>query len=107
MTDDLRDAGAGDIDLRGAAMVIGIASGRCRVFPHGQELDCVAPSETAARQKSARALGDRVVTETPDGVSRLAAILPRRTVLSRPDPLNPHRPRLIAATIDVVIPVVS
>src|ERR1051325_2037615 len=107
MTDDLRDAGAGDIDLRGAAMVIGIASGRCRVFHHGQELDCVVPSEIAARQKSALAVGDRVVTETADGVCRLAASLPRRTVLSRPDPLNPHRQRLIAANIDVVIHVVS
>ena len=107
MTDDLRDAGAGDIDLRDAAMVIGIASGRCRVFHHGQEADCVVPSEIAARQKSALAVGDRVVTETADGVCRLAAILPRRTVLSRPDPINPHRQRLIAANIDVVINVVS
>ena len=107
MTDDLRDAGARDIDVHDAAMVIGIASGRCRVFHHGRELDCVVPSEIAARQKSAIAVGDRVVTETADGVCRLAAILPRRTVLSRPDPINPHRQRLIAANIDVVIHVVS
>src|SRR2546425_1076383 len=39
--DDLRDPGAGDIDLAGSAMVIGIASSRCRVFHHGRELDCV------------------------------------------------------------------
>jgi ribosome biogenesis GTPase len=89
------------------AIVIGIASGRCRVFHDGNEMDCVVPSEIAARQKSALAVGDRVVIEVADGVCRLAEILPRRTVLSRPDPINPHRQRLIAANIDVVIHVVS
>ena len=58
-------------------------------------------------QKSALAVGDRVVTETTDGVCRLAGVLARRTVLSRPDPLNPRVQRLIAANIDVVIHVVS
>src|SRR5262245_51594837 len=89
------------------ATVIGIASGRCRVFRDGNELDCVVPSEIAARQKSALAVGDRVVIDMADGVCRLAEVLPRRTVLSRPDPINPHRQRLIAANIDVVIHVVS
>src|SRR5438034_7931443 len=89
------------------AIVIGIASGRCRVFQHGNEMDCVVPSEIAARQKSALGVGDRVAVEVTDGVCRLAEILPRRTVLSRPDPINPHRQRLIAANIDVVIHVVS
>src|SRR2546421_915448 len=42
-----------------------------------------------------------------EGVCRLDEILPRRTVLSRPDPNNPRRERLIAANIDVVIHVVS
>ncbi|MEK6375613.1 MAG: ribosome small subunit-dependent GTPase A [Acidobacteriota bacterium] len=105
--DDLIDPGAADIDLRDAAMVISVSSGRCRLFQHGREIDCIVPSEIAVRQKSALAVGDRVVTETVDGICRLAAILPRRTVLSRPDPLNPHRQRLIAANIDVVIHVVS
>ncbi len=60
------------------------------------------------RQKSALAVGDRVQSEVlADGTSRLTAVFPRRTVLSRPDPLNPHRLRLIAANIDVVIHVVS
>ena len=89
------------------AMVIGLSSGRCRLFRDGAEIDCVIPSEIAARQKSALAVGDRVVTELSDGVCRLVEILPRRTVLSRPDPINPHRQRLIAANIDVVVHVVS
>src|ERR1044072_886417 len=93
--DDLRDPGAAGIDTADAAMVIGIASGRCRVFHLGREIDCVVPPEIAARQKSALAVGDRVLIESSDGVCRLAAILPRRTVLSRTDPINPHRQRLI------------
>jgi ribosome biogenesis GTPase len=105
--DELRDAAANAIDAADAAVVIGLSSGRCRLFRHGQELDCAIPSEIAARQKSALAVGDRVLTETAGGVCRLAAILPRRTVLSRPDPINPRRQRLIAANIDVVIHVVS
>lgn len=65
------------------------------------------PPGLAVRQKSALAVGDRVVTEAGDGTCRLAAVLPRRTRLSRPDPLNPHLQRLIAANIDIVIHVVS
>src|SRR5262249_30278802 len=96
-----------DVDWQDAGTVIGIASGRCRVFLRGAELDCVVPSEIAARQKSALAVGDRVITEGRDGVCRLTEILPRRTGLARPDPITPHRQRLIAANIDVVIHVVS
>ncbi len=90
-----------------AAIVISVSSGRCRLFHQGRELDCIVPSEIAVRQKSALAVGDRVRVETDGGVCRLAEVLPRRTVLSRPDPINPHRQRLIAANIDAVIHVVS
>jgi len=96
-----------DVDPRDAAIVISIGSGRCRLFHHEREFDCTVPAELAVRQKSALAVGDRVVTETLDGVCKLAAVLRRHTVLSRPDPLNPHLQRLIAANIDVVIHVVS
>jgi ribosome biogenesis GTPase len=98
---------AADVDPRDAAIVISIGSGRCRLFHGEREFDCVVPTELAVRQKSALAVGDRVVVETLDGVCKLAAVLRRRTVLSRPDPLNPHLQRLIAANIDVVIHVVS
>jgi ribosome biogenesis GTPase len=102
---DFGDAGA--VDFHAAPMVISVSSGRCRLFHEGREFDCVIPSEIAVRQKSALAVGDRVVTEESDGVTRLSAVLPRRTVLSRPDPLNPRMQRLIAANIDVVVNVVS
>jgi ribosome biogenesis GTPase len=90
----------------GVAVVIGVASARCRVFRDGREIDCLVPAEIAARQKSALAVGDRVLLDDASP-PRLAEILPRRTLLSRPDPMNPRRERLIAANIDVVANVVS
>jgi ribosome biogenesis GTPase len=112
MTDDeLIESGAwgeaAGIDPQDAAIVISIGSGRCRLFHDESEFDCVVPPELAVRQKSALAVGDRVVTAMSQGDCRLTAVLPRRSVLSRPDPLNPHLQRLIAANIDVVIHVVS
>src|SRR6185437_6723962 len=90
------------------AIVIAVASGRCRIFFDGREIDCVIPSEIAKKQRSTLAVGDRVVAEPIErGTWRLTEILPRQTVLSRPDPLNPHVERLIAANIDVVVNVVS
>lgn len=92
-----------DVDYTGAAIVISVTSGRCRVFHEHHEIDCVVPPEIAVRQKSALTVGDRV--HVVDG--NLTEILPRRSVLARPDPLNKHLQRLIAANIDVVVHVVS
>jgi ribosome biogenesis GTPase / thiamine phosphate phosphatase len=113
---DERTAGGGpepeadlpsEADYAQAAIVISVASGRCRVFRDGVEMDCLVPGEIAVRQKSALAVGDRVIVESEGGINRLSAILPRHSVLARPDPLHKHRQRLIAANIDVVIHVVS
>lgn len=98
---------AEDGELEGAAIVISVASGRCRVFHEGEELDCAVPGELAIRQKSALAVGDRVRVSDESGVWRVQAVLPRRSVLARPDPLHKHMQRLVAANIDVVIHVVS
>lgn len=88
-------------------MVIGISSGRCRLFHQGREIDCVVPPDIARQQRTALAVGDRVITDWAGGSCRLESILPRRSVLARPDPLNPRLQRLIAANIDVVVHVVS
>ncbi len=96
-----------DADFEGSGVVFSVSSGRCRVLRDGEELDCVIPPELAVRQKSALAVGDRVSVTDEDGVWRLQAVLPRRTVLARPDPLHKHMQRLIAANVDVVIHVVS
>jgi ribosome biogenesis GTPase len=90
------------------AIVIAVSSARCRLFFDGRELDCVVPSEIARRQRSALTVGDRVVAEPIEGnLFRLVSVLPRRTVLSRPDPFNPRVERLIAANIDIAVNVVS
>ncbi len=89
-------------------IVLNVASGRCRVFHDGMEKDCLLPPQLATRQKSILAVGDAVAVEAADGGNwRIRAVLPRHSVLARPDPLNPHLQRLIAANIDVVVNVVS
>lgn len=94
-------------DLADAAIVMSVASARCRVFRDGLELDVMVPPEMAVRQKSVLAVGDRILVSDEGGLLRVQSVLPRRTVLARPDPLHAHRQRLIAANVDVVIHVVS
>ena len=98
---------ADDAEHAAAAIVMSVSSGRCRVFRDGEELDCMVPPEIAVRQKSALAVGDRVRLADESGVLHVTAVLPRRSVLARPDPLHAQRQRLIAANVDVVIHVVS
>jgi ribosome biogenesis GTPase / thiamine phosphate phosphatase len=89
------------------AIVISVASGRCRVFVDGREIDCIVPPDIAVQQKSMLAVGDGVAVSDEGGVWKLTEVLPRRSVLARPDPLHKHMQRLIAANIDVVVHVVS
>lgn len=100
-------AEAGEADFEDAAIVMSVASARCRAFRDGLEIDCMVPPEMAVRQKSLLAVGDRILVSDEGGVTRVAAVLPRRTVLARPDPHHAHRQRLIAANVDVVVHVVS
>lgn len=100
-------APASEAELEESAIVFSVTSGRCRVFRDGEELDVMVPPELAMRQKSALAVGDRVQISDEAGVWKLVSVLPRRTVLARPDPLHKHMQRLIAANVDVVIHVVS
>ena len=102
LTPDARTLGD-EADYSGAAIVISVSSGRCRVFLDGREIDCLVPPEIAVRQKSALTVGDRVRVAD----QTLTEVLPRKSVLARPDPLHQHRQRLIAANIDIVIHVVS
>src|SRR5436305_541994 len=41
-----------DVDSSRAPIVISVASGRCRVYIDGREIDCLVPPEIAVRQKS-------------------------------------------------------
>jgi ribosome biogenesis GTPase / thiamine phosphate phosphatase len=98
---------ASDAELAESGIVFSVSSGRCRVFRDGEELDCVVPPELAVQQKSALAVGDRVLVSDESGIWKLQAVLPRHTVLARPDPLHQHMQRLIAANVDVVVHVVT
>jgi ribosome biogenesis GTPase len=92
-----------DAAFRNAEIVAFAASGRCRILRDGALIDAFLPKEIAVAQQTRLAVGDRVVA-AGDTIER---VLPRRTVLSRPDPHNPNLQRVVAANIDVVIHVVS
>jgi ribosome biogenesis GTPase len=94
-------------EWEGSAIVMSVASGRCRAFLEGQELDCLIPKELALLQKSSLAVGDRVRVTEDSGTWKVQSVLPRRTVLARPDPLHKHMQKLVAANVDVVVHVVS
>jgi ribosome biogenesis GTPase len=104
---DAQAATAAEGDSQSSGVVFSVSSGRCRVLLDGEELDCVIPPELAVRQKSSLAVGDRVRVTSEDEVWRVQSVVPRRTVLARPDPLHKHMQRLVAANVDVVIHVVS
>ncbi len=93
-------------ELRGR--IVAISSGACRVVASGRDFYCILPSELARDQRAAVAVGDEVVFAAHGaGSYRLRRVLPRRTVLSRPDPHNPRREQVIAANIDVAVHVAS
>ncbi len=89
--------------------VASVASGLCWVRTEtGEILECALPSRLAANQQSSLAVGDLARIRRDDaGAYRLDEVLPRRTTLSRPDPHNPRRERVIAANVDVVVHVAS
>jgi len=105
--DELLDQSQGTEARDDAAIVIYVGSARCRAVYRDDEIDVVVPSGIAVKQKSALAVGDRITVSGEAGAWRLETILPRHSVLARPDPLRPHMQRLIAANIDVVVHVVS
>jgi ribosome biogenesis GTPase len=74
-----------------SALVIGIGPGVCRVAIDGEIRQCRCELPVAP--------GDLVSIHQ----EKVAAIAPRRTRLVRADPANPHRERLIAANIDLLV----
>jgi len=52
-------------------------------------------------------VGDEVRYVTTDGPPRAVAVVPRRSVLARPDPGNAHRQLVLAANVDVALIVVA
>lgn len=92
------------------ACVLSVSSGRARVIRAGDgELrDVRLPRELARVQQSEIAVGDEVEIISGDGEQGVVrAVLPRSSVLVRPDPGNPNRERVLAANVDRAIVVLS
>lgn len=100
--------GTGSQGTGSQGTVVSVYSGGCQVEHGGKSVDCVLPSSLAAQQRSALAVGDEVRFAGEEGAApRIVATLPRRTVLSRPDPQNPRLERVIAANIDIAVLTIS
>lgn len=91
------------------AIVIGVGRGTCEVQVPGEPA-CMAQlaGDIARVQQSALAVGDEVLLQDRPGAPPLVAeVRPRRSTLSRPDPMDPHIERAIVANVDVVVIVCS
>ena len=107
--------GQGTPDTLVEGVVVGLSRRWAEVLPnadaegiHPDPVGCRLSAELASRQQSGIAVGDRAVyTTATDGEPEIARVLPRRTVLSRPDPRDPRTERVVAANIDAIVIVVS
>jgi ribosome biogenesis GTPase len=91
------------------ATVVSLAPGRARVRLGDDEVDARLAAAIAATQQTSIAVGDEVtITHGDDGEPpRVEDVLPRRSALSRPDPGNRHRQRVLAANVDLAVVVLS
>jgi ribosome biogenesis GTPase len=71
------------------------------------DVDCILPPFLAQAQQTEIAVGDNVLIVERGSDFVVTEVLPRKTQLSRPDPDNAHRERLIAANVDVIVIVAS
>ena len=71
--------------------MVGVGPGVCMVSIDGETRQCRCELPVAP--------GDAVSIRH----EKIAAIAPRRTTLSRTDPANPHRERVIAANIELLV----
>ncbi len=84
-----------------------LGRGRARVLCNDGEHAATLCAELAAAQRTAIAIGDRVVIhEGDDGHRRVVAVLPRRSELARADGEHSRR-HVLAANIDLVVLVLN
>lgn len=84
-----------------SAQVVGLAATRARLaLPDGDRI-AVLPAGLGV------AVGDHVAFESVDELLLVRSVLPRRTVLARPDPAGADRRLVLAANVDVVACVVA
>ena len=87
--------------------VVAVSAGACVVQAGADLLRAVLPADLTRRQQSGIAVGDEVLLEPRGQGHRVAAVLPRRSLLTRADPHDVRRSRAIAANVDVVVVVVA
>ena len=88
-------------------LVLSVTRGRAEVAWAGGVSEAVLTQQLAAVQQTALAVGDHVGLTDAGGLLRLVSVRPRRTTLSRPDPGNAHRRRVLAANVDIAVLVLS
>ena len=92
-------------------VVTEVSTGMCRVRLHGRELLCGVRGSLSAADTgftNVVAVGDRVaVSESGDNQGIVEAILPRRSVLARPDVFYSHLQQVIVANADQSLIVAS
>jgi putative ribosome biogenesis GTPase RsgA len=85
-------------------VVVALSQGKAEVEYQNQVILCRLKKELAVEQQTQVALGDEVKLDIPvDGMPVVIERLPRRSVLSRPDPQSPRIERVIAANVDTVV----
>ncbi len=90
------------------AFVLATGRSRVRVVFEDALLDLPLVKSLAISQQTSIAVGDRVLLERrPDESLVVVGVYTRRSNLSRPDPDNPHRQRVLAANIDISLIVVT
>ncbi len=90
------------------AAVVALRANHCQVIHDSQELTCLLRPELTIAQRSDLAVGDQVnFSRTKDGTLMIEEVLPRKTVLSRPDPHDIRVERVIAANVETALIVSS
>lgn len=85
------------------ALVVGVARTRCRLRREDGDVD----AELAPHLPTSPVVGDRVVLEPGREPPRVVGVDERTSWLSRRDPADRHRERLLAANLDVAAIVVA
>jgi len=95
--------------LPGVARIMALSRGPAQVeLADGSIVSAHLPKVLARAYHGTLAVGDEVRLELrPSGDRAVALVLPRRSRLSRPDPLHQRRERVLAANLDLAVIVAS
>lgn len=91
------------------AVVVAVRRGSCEVqAADGPPFSCELSADIATVQRTAITVGDRVrLQQRGDAPPLVTEVLPRHSLLSRPDPMDPRIERAIVANIDDVVIIVA